>query len=144
MRRISGSERSSPEGAYRLTGSWTEGASGSSIAIGCAVNRKIVLRSSRTLPGHSYEPNGRSTAGERALLVTEELGNRQRPRHRATVEQHERPVASGALGVERLRGALLPGAGLAFEERGRIRGGHLSQGRGEGPHLGRMRHQRTE
>src|SRR4051812_10131513 len=57
-------------------------------------------------------------AGERALLVAEELAEQELARHRAAVDDDERAVGAPAALVDRGRGLLLAGAGLALEQHG--------------------------
>ena len=63
-------------------------------------------------------------AGERALLVAEELALHQRFGQGPAVDDHERlALALGAL-VDQARHALLAGAAFAGDEHGRAHGGH--------------------
>ena len=59
-------------------------------------------------------------AGERALLVAEQLGLEQRLRNRRAVDRDERAVGARAERVQRPREQLLAGAALAFEQHGRV------------------------
>ena len=61
-------------------------------------------------------------AGERALLVAEQLGLDQARRERRAVERDERPVGARADAMDRAREQLLAGAALADDQHGRIRG----------------------
>ena len=71
------------------------------------------------LPGHG--------AGERALLVAEELGFEQRFGNRRAVDRDKRRVGALAEGVQRAREQLLAGPALALEEHRRIRRRRLLQ-----------------
>ena len=55
-------------------------------------------------------------AGERALLVAEQLALEQRRGNRGAVDGDERPVAARAQRVERAREQLLAGAALAAQQ----------------------------
>src|SRR6185369_11429144 len=59
-------------------------------------------------------------AGERALLVSEELALEQRLRKGGAMNRDERLVLARALLVDRARDQLLAGAGLAAHEHGRV------------------------
>src|SRR4029079_17201667 len=58
-------------------------------------------------------------AGERALLVAEQLALEQLLAERGAVDRHERPRGARAAGVDLARGDLLAGAALAEQEHGR-------------------------
>ena len=58
----------------------------------------------------------RGRAGERALLVAEQLALDQRAGERAAVDDDERPVLAPAVRVERAREHVLAGAGLALDQ----------------------------
>jgi hypothetical protein len=60
-------------------------------------------------------------AGERALLVAEQLALQQRLGERRAVEAHERGLRPGARVVDHLGDELLAGAGLAHDEDARLR-----------------------
>ena len=62
----------------------------------------------------------RGGAGERALLVAEQLRLEQRLGNRRAVDRDERSVGARAQRVQRAREQLLAGAALAFEEHGRV------------------------
>ena len=62
----------------------------------------------------------RRRAGERALLVTEELGLEQRLGNRGAVDGDERSVGARAQHVQRAREQLLARAALAFDQHGRV------------------------
>ena len=66
-------------------------------------------------------------AGERALLVAEQLRLEQRLGNRRAVDGHERTVGARAQRVQRAGEQLLAGAALAFEEHGRVGGGRAVQ-----------------
>src|SRR5262249_27448420 len=57
---------------------------------------------------------------ERAALVAEELGLDQAPRQRGAVERDERLACERAARVEDARDEILPGAGLAEQQHGRM------------------------
>ena len=59
-------------------------------------------------------------AGERALLVAEELGLEQRLGQRRAVDRHERPGGARAVAVHGARDELLAGAALAADQHGRV------------------------
>ena len=59
-------------------------------------------------------------AGERALLVAEQLGLEQVLGDRRAVDRDERPVGARAERVQRAREQLLAGAALAFEQHRRV------------------------
>ena len=59
-------------------------------------------------------------AGERALLVAEQLGLEQRLGNRGAVDGDERPVVARAERVQRAREQLLAGAALALEQHRRV------------------------
>src|SRR5262249_30085332 len=59
-------------------------------------------------------------ARERALLVAEELALEQAARERGAIELDERAVLAPTEPVDRVRDQLLPGAGLALDEHGRV------------------------
>jgi hypothetical protein len=67
-------------------------------------------------------------AGERPLLVTEQLGLEQRLRERGARDLHHRPAAAIRVVVERLRDELFSGAALAGDEDGRVRLRDLADG----------------
>jgi hypothetical protein len=60
-------------------------------------------------------------AGERALLVAEELGLQELAGQRGTVDRDECRMRALARGVDRARDELLTGAALARDENGRVR-----------------------
>ncbi len=64
-------------------------------------------------------------AGERALLVAEELGFHQRLGDRRTVEADERALAARAVDVQRTGDDLLACPGLAADQHGGLRRRHL-------------------
>ena len=66
-------------------------------------------------------PPLRHRAGERALLMAEELGLEERLRQGGARHLHHRARAAVGVVVERLRDQLLAGAALAGHENGRIR-----------------------
>ena len=87
--------------------------------------------SRKTVPpcAASSRPTRRlSRAGERALLVAEELALEQRGRERRAVDAHERPLAARQL-VQRLGQHLLADAGLAEDEHVDARLGDLGHQR---------------
>ena len=59
-------------------------------------------------------------AGERALLVAEQLGLEQVLRDRRAVDRDKRAVGARTERVERAREQLLAGAALAFEQHRRV------------------------
>ena len=59
-------------------------------------------------------------AGERPLLVAEQLGLEQRLRDGRTIDRHERAVGAGTQRVQRSGEQLLAGAALAFDQDGRV------------------------
>ena len=61
-------------------------------------------------------------AGERAPLVTEELGLDERLHDGGWIDRDERPLAPRPLAVNRPRDQLLAGAALAGDQHGRGRG----------------------
>ena len=67
---------------------------------------------------------GPDRAGERALLVTEQLGLEDLARERAAVNRYERPRGSRRVFVDRPGDELLAGAALAQDQYRRIGGGH--------------------
>src|SRR5262249_11762289 len=73
-------------------------------------------------------------AGERALLVTEELALEERLGQGGAVHRHEGAIAPRAGGVDRARRHLLAGAALAEEEHGRGGAGDLVDGVDDGAH----------
>ena len=91
----------------------------------------VPISSRKSVPpvGVLDEPGARAGgAGERALDVAEELGLEQRLGQRRAVEGDERPRGARAPRVDRARGELLAGAGLARDEdRSRRRRGALDQ-----------------
>src|SRR5207253_5438298 len=76
-------------------------------------NGAAVRRFERALPR-------RGRAGERALLVPEQLRLDERPRDRAAVDDDERLVLALGQGMDRLRDQIFSGAGLAFDEHRRL------------------------
>src|SRR5262249_641425 len=83
-------------------------------------------------------------AGERASLVAEQLGFEERRRDRAAIEHDERPARTRARVVDGLRGALLAGAGLAFDEHRRFARGDLLELREHLAHCGAGADEATE
>src|SRR5262249_56238255 len=55
-------------------------------------------------------------AGERALLMAEQLAFQQGLRNGGAVQRHERPMGSGAVLVDRAGSQLLAGAALAGDQ----------------------------
>src|SRR5207244_30333 len=76
-------------------------------------------------------------AGEGAADVAEELGLEERLGERRAVDREERRRAPRAVEVDRLRDELLPRAGLALDQHGDLRVGHLVEDREERAHGGR-------
>ena len=66
-------------------------------------------------------------AGERALLVAEELGLEQVLGNRRAVDRDKRAVGARAERVQRAREQLLAGAALAFEQHRRVGAGRALQ-----------------
>src|SRR5205814_3302065 len=76
-----------------------------------------LVEEDRALVGHLEAPAALGhRAGERALLVTEELGLEQRFRERRARHLHERSRAAIRVVVERFSDELLAGAALAGDE----------------------------
>jgi hypothetical protein len=63
----------------------------------------------------------RYRAGERAALVTEQVGLHELRRSRRAIEHHERPARARAELMDRLGEHLLAGAGLAFDHHRNVR-----------------------
>ena len=63
-------------------------------------------------------------AGERALLVSEQLRLEQGLGDRRAVDRHERPCPSGTVPVNGARGQLLAGSALADQEHGGLAARH--------------------
>src|SRR5690606_14789546 len=68
----------------------------------------------------------RDRAGERALLVTEQLAFQQLGRNGAAIDRDERPLPARARIVNRTRDQLLARARLAENQHARIVGGDLT------------------
>src|SRR5207302_238774 len=83
-------------------------------------------------------------AGERALVVTEQLALEELRRDRAAVDHDERAVLALALDVHGLGRDLLAGPGLALDQHRRIRCGCALEDREHAGHLRRGADQRTE
>ena len=68
----------------------------------------------------------RDGAGERALLVAEQLALEQVGGDRAAVDRHERALAARTEIMDGARDDFLAGAGLAEDEHVGVEGGHLA------------------
>ena len=86
----------------------------SSFACSSGLSSPISSRKNVPPSASSMRPRRRCRgAGERALLVAEQLALEQRLRQRGAVDRHERSRRALAPGVQRARGDLLAGAALA-------------------------------
>ena len=97
-------------------------------SFGCSSSGSSPISSRKMVPpaASSNAPRpARLRAGERALLVAEQLALEQVGRDRAAVDDHERLVRARAGAVDRLRRLPLAGAGLALEQHGRVAGRRL-------------------
>ena len=83
-------------------------------------------------------------AGERALLVTEQLAFEQRFGNRGAVDRDVGRVAARAQPVDRLRDQLLARAGLAADQHGRVGRRRLLDDVVDLPHLGAVADHRAE
>ena len=86
----------------------------------------------------------RDRAGERALLVAEQLRLEHAGRERGAVHAHERPRLARAVDVDRARDHLLAGPGLAAQEHRRRRLRHLLDARQDLAQRGRIADDRAE
>ena len=82
-------------------------------------------------------------AGERPFDVAEQLGLEQLFGQRRAVHRDERPVAPGALRVDRAGGDLLAGAALAFDQHRHVAVGHLLDEPRHGAHGFGIAHQQA-
>ncbi len=81
-----------------------------------------LVEEERAPVGRLHQPGlGPHRAGERALLVTEELGLEEMLGQRRAVDRHERLARARAVGVDGARDQLLARAGLAEDQDVRLR-----------------------
>ena len=80
----------------------------------------LVEQDGATVRGLKHADAALVCAGERAPLVTEQLGLEEIRRHGTAIDDEERLLGARAAAVHRLGRDLLPGAGLAFEQHGGI------------------------
>ena len=99
-------------------------------SLGCSASGSSPISSRNRVPpsASSNAPaRARSRAGERALLVAEQLGLEQVGRDGAAVDDDERPARARAGLVDRLAQHVLAGAGLALDQHGGVGGGDARQ-----------------